>query len=143
MLKKCDFRKILRAFIPGMLIQILDKSAAAVQKYSRMVIGTRANGTATKRLAKVSSGTKMATSTRATGKTERQRATVCTKHKAEAATSETGTMICNMDMEKKPGPTDHTTKDSITKDPSKEKVSINTLMDPFTRETGTKTKYKV
>ena len=45
MLKKLDFRKTHRAFTPATLIQILDKNVATVQKYSKMAINTKVNGT--------------------------------------------------------------------------------------------------
>ena len=143
MLKKLDFRKTHRAFIPAMLIQILDRNVEVVQKYSKMEINTMENGTKTNQTAKANFGTKMEISTRDIGKTERLKAMDFTKHKVVAVISETGITIYSMGSVKKRGQMDRTMKENITRALNKVKVSTNTWMALFMKEIGIRTKYKV
>jgi len=143
MLKKLDFRKTHRVFTPATLIQILDKNVAAVQKYSKMAINTKVNGTKTKPTAKANFGTKTVISTRDIGKTERPKAMDFTKLKVVAVTSETGITIYNMGLVKKRGQMDRIMKENITRALNKVKVSTNTWMVLSMKEIGIRTKYKV
>ena len=124
------------------ILTLMEKERAKVQKYTKMVTNTKANGTTTSQTAKVIFGIKMETTISENGLMVKLTDKEYIHQIMDQLTMGNGKMTYNRDKAKKLGLINRILRVNIIRELSTAKENISTLMDLYTKETGATIKFQ-